>query len=166
MAMNLLRRKKKLVFPLVRVDDRLLHGQVIVGWVQALRLSPVYVACDRILRDPSFAETLRDLIPQGAVGDIISLETASQMWSNGELKNSRPMIVLEHPVDALKLIRLGAPMKTLTLGGMHFREDRIESLPYIFVSEWDRVTLREIRQAGVTIFCQDLPTTKPTPYNG
>lgn len=164
--MNLLRRKKKLVFPLIRVDDRLLHGQVIVGWVQALRLNPVYLACDRILREPALADALRNSIPPGATGDIITLEAAAQMWSNGELKNSRPMIILEHPVDALKLVRLGVPMKILTLGGMHFREERMEFLPYIFISEWDRVTLREIRQAGVTIVCQDLPTTKPTPFNG
>jgi len=165
MVPNLLRRKKKLVFPLVRVDDRLLHGQVIVGWVEALHLNPVLVACDRVLRDPHLADTLRSLIPPGIVGDIVSLEAVAEMWQDGELKNGRPMIVLEHPVDALKLIRSGAPMKTLTLGGMHFREDRIEFLPYIFVSEWDRVTLREIRQAGVTIFCQDLPATKPVPLN-
>ncbi|MFH1010693.1 MAG: PTS sugar transporter subunit IIB [bacterium] len=165
MVPNLLWRKKKLVFPFVRVDDRLLHGQVIVGWVEALHLNPVLVACDRVLRDTPFADTLRSLIPAGTIGDIISLEAAAEMWRNGELKNGRPMIVLEHPVDALKLIRLGVPMKTLTLGGMHFREDRTEFLPYIFISEWDQVTLREIRQAGVSIFCQDLPATKPVPLN-
>jgi PTS system mannose-specific IIB component len=165
MVPNLLPRKKKLVFPLVRVDDRLLHGQVIVGWVQALHLNPVYVACDRILREPALARALRSLIPPGTSGDIITLETAAEIWQNGELKNSRPLLVLEHPVDALKLIRLGAPMKTLTLGGMHFREERVEFLSYIFISEWDRVTLHEIRQAGVNIFCQDLPATKPVPLS-
>ena len=158
-------RKKNLSFPLVRVDDRLLHGQVIIGWGQALRLNRFIVASDRVLRNPVLAGTMRALIPPEMTGDVVSLETAGQQWSQGELNHGRLMIVLEHPVDALRLIRLNAPMKVLTLGGLHFREERVQYLPYIFLSEWDRAALREIRQAGVDIFCQDLPTTKPVPYN-
>lgn len=166
MFLKLALRNKGLVFPLVRVDDRLLHGQVIVGWAQALHLDRLIVASDRVLRDPVLAETMRALIPPEMKGDVVSLETAARKWRQGELNRSRSMIVLEHPVGALKLIRSGAPMKALILGGMHFREDRREYLPYIFLSEWDRAALREILQAGVVVVCRDLPTTRPVPYNG
>jgi mannose/fructose/N-acetylgalactosamine-specific phosphotransferase system component IIB len=67
-------------------------------------------------------------------------------------------------VDALKLMRLGAPIKVLTLGGLHFREGREELLPYVFLSEWDRTTLQELLNLGVKIQCQDLPTSTPIPY--
>ncbi|HEY3294871.1 MAG TPA: PTS sugar transporter subunit IIB [bacterium] len=164
MSLNLLRRKDKLVFPLVRIDDRLLHGQVIVGWGQTLQLCPVLLVSDRVSRDRTLSQTFRLLIPEEQRGDVISLADAAQRWQRGDFKNTRAMLVLETPVDALKLVRLGVPLRELILGGLHFREGREEVLSYIYLSEWDRTTLQELRHLGVKIKCQDLPATKPIPY--
>jgi mannose/fructose/N-acetylgalactosamine-specific phosphotransferase system component IIB len=164
MSLKLLKRKERLVFPLVRVDDRLLHGQVIVGWGQTLQLCPVLLVSDRVARDRMLSQTFRQLIPDEQQGDVITLAEAAQRWLRGEFKDARALLVLEAPVDALKLLQLGVPLKTLILGGLHFREGREEILPYVYLSEWDRTTLLELRNAGVKIRCQDLPATKPVPY--
>jgi len=156
--------KERLVFPMVRVDDRLLHGQVIIGWGQMLGLRPVLLASDRVVKDNSLAETFREIVPPELEGDVITLGEAAERWLRGDFKTSRAMIVVEAPVDALKLLHLGAPLKVLTLGGLHYREDREELLPYIYLSDWDRTTLDEIRRRGVKILCQDLPTAKPVIY--
>jgi mannose/fructose/N-acetylgalactosamine-specific phosphotransferase system component IIB len=164
MNFALLRKKDRLMFPVVRVDDRLLHGQVIVGWGQSLGLRPVLLVSDRVAKDASLSRTFRQLIPEEQQGDIITLTEAAARWKRGDFKNSKALLVVETPVDALKLMRLGAPIKVLTLGGLHFREGREELLPYIFLSEWDRTTLQELRNLGVKIQCQDLPTTTPITY--
>lgn len=156
--------KEKLVFPMVRVDDRLLHGQVIIGWGQMLGLSPVLLASDRVVRDTSLAETYREIMPPELEGNVITVTEAAERWVRGDFKKRHAMIVVEAPVDALKMLHLGAPMKVLTLGGLHYREDREEILPYIYLSEWDRTSLDEIRKKGVKIICQDLPTAKPVIY--
>jgi mannose/fructose/N-acetylgalactosamine-specific phosphotransferase system component IIB len=156
--------KEKLVFPMVRVDDRLLHGQVIIGWGQMLGLRPVLLASDRVVREVSLAETYREIMPPELEGDVISLSAAVEQWLRGDFKDRHALIVVEAPVDALKLLNLGAPMKVLTLGGLHYREDRDEVLPYLYLSDWDRTTLDEIRKRGVRIICQDLPTAKPVVY--
>jgi len=164
MSLTFLRRKDRLVFPLVRVDDRLLHGQVIVGWGQTLQLCPVLLVSDRVSRDRAMSQTFRQIIPEEQKGDVISLTEAAQRWQRGDFKGTRAMLVVEAPVDALKLLRLGAQFKELVLGGLHFREGREELLPYLYLSEWDRTTLEELRNLGVKIRCQDLPATKPVPY--
>jgi mannose/fructose/N-acetylgalactosamine-specific phosphotransferase system component IIB len=164
MNFPLLRRKSRLVFPLVRVDDRLLHGQVIVGWGQTLQLCPVLLVSDRVSRDRSLSQTFHQLIPDEQKGEVISLTEAAQRWIRGDFKDTRAMLVVEAPVDALKLVRLGVPLKELILGGLHFREGRDEVLAYIYLSEWDRTTLQELMNLGVKIRCQDLPATKPIPY--
>ncbi len=156
--------KDRLVFPMVRVDDRLLHGQVIIGWGQMLGLSPVLLASDRVVKEESLARTFRDLIPEELNGDVITLNDAAERWIRGDFKNKRALIVVETPVDALKLLQLGAPLKQLMLGGLHYREDREEILPYLYLSEWDRTNLDELRKRGVKIVCQDLPTAKPVIY--
>jgi mannose/fructose/N-acetylgalactosamine-specific phosphotransferase system component IIB len=164
MNLDILHKKDRTVFPIVRVDDRLLHGQVIVGWGQALGLAPVLLVSDRVSKDESMIRMFRQLVPEELNGDVISLAEAADRWKRGDFKDKRAMLVVESPVDALKLLRLGAPLKALGLGGLHFREGREELLPYLYLSEWDRTTLQEMQNLGVKIFCQDLPATKPLPY--
>ena len=158
------RRKDTLVFPVVRVDDRLLHGQVVVGWGQTLTIAPLLLVSDRVAKDSELSQTFRGLVPPDLEGDILTVTEAAERWLRGEYKNKRAMLVIEAPVDALKMVRLGVPMKVLTLGGLHFREGREELLPYIFLSDWDRTTLQELRGLGVQIRCQDLPGSKPILY--
>ena len=156
--------KERLVFPMVRVDDRLLHGQVIIGWGQMLGLHPLLLASDRVVKDGSLAQTYREIMPPELEGEVITLTEAAERWVRGDFKDKHALIVVEAPVDALKLLHLGAPLKVLTLGGLHYREDREEILPYIYLSDWHRTTLEEIRRRGVKIICQDLPTAKPVIY--
>jgi mannose/fructose/N-acetylgalactosamine-specific phosphotransferase system component IIB len=163
MNLPFLHRKEKFVFPIVRVDDRLLHGQVIVGWGTALSVCPLLLVSDRVAKDAELAHTFRQLIPDEQEGGVVTLSDAAERWLRGDFNAKHAMLVVETPVDALRLVRLGVPMKVLTLGGLHFREGREEVLPYIFLSEWDRTTIRELQNLGVKVICQDLPTSKPVP---
>ncbi|MBU0690482.1 PTS sugar transporter subunit IIB [bacterium] len=159
-------KKDKLQFPLVRVDDRLLHGQVIVGWGSQLSLTGLVLASDRIKSDVAYASALKSIVPPDLDVTIETLASASANWTAKEYNESRIMIVLESAGDALKLFKSGAPLKKLILGGIHFREGSEEFLPYIFLSRWDKVALSELLNQGIRIVCQDLPATKPTPYTG
>ncbi|MBI5059722.1 PTS sugar transporter subunit IIB [candidate division KSB1 bacterium] len=164
MILKLPWQKDKLVYPLVRVDDRLLHGQVIVGWGQTLDLDLLILASDRVVKDEPALRIYAGLIPEEMHGEVLSLTETAERWVRGDLDGKKAMIVVEAPVDALKLFRLGAPLKVLTIGGLHFREEREELLPYVYLSEWDRTTLGELRKEGVKIRCQDLPTAQPVAY--
>jgi mannose/fructose/N-acetylgalactosamine-specific phosphotransferase system component IIB len=164
MTLPWFRRGNSRLFPIVRVDDRLLHGQVVVGWAQALDIAPLLLVSDRVAKDEELSRTFRQLIPGEQRGDILTVNDAAERWLRGDFKGVRAMLVMETPVDVLKMVRLGVPVKVLTLGGLHFREGRDEFLPYVFLSDWDRTTLQELRALGVRIQCQDLPTGKPIPY--
>ena len=166
MKFNFPWQSKKLQFPLVRIDDRLLHGQVVVGWGQQLPLSRFVLASDRLGRDAAYNSALENLIPRDMSATALSLSEAAKRWKQEEFAGQGTMVVLESTGDALKLFKQGAPLKTLTLGGIHFREGSEEYLPYIFLSRWDRLALEELINNGVRVVCQDLPTTKPTPYKG
>jgi mannose/fructose/N-acetylgalactosamine-specific phosphotransferase system component IIB len=137
---------------------------VVVGWGQTLGIAPLLLVSDRVAKDDDLSRTFHQLIPAEQKGEVIAVSDAAERWVRGEFKKTRAMLVVETPVDALKMVRLGVPMKVLTLGGLHFREGREEFLPYVFLSDWDRTTLQELRALGVRIECQDLPTSKPIPY--
>jgi mannose/fructose/N-acetylgalactosamine-specific phosphotransferase system component IIB len=151
---------------MVRVDDRLLHGQVIVGWGHQFELNRLIVASDRIKQDQAYVAAVRSLVPTEIEASVETLQSAADQWRDKSLSESRAMIVLESTGDALKLMTAGAPLKQITLGGLHFREESEELLPYIYLSRWDRVALKELMDHGVRIVCQDLPASKPVPYTG
>lgn len=159
-------KKDKLQFPLVRIDDRLLHGQVIVGWGSQLSLTKFVLASDRVKSDAAYASALTSIVPPEFGVTVETLTNVAAAWNAKEYNDGRIMIVLESTGDALKLVKSGAPLKRLVLGGIHFREGKEEFLPYIFLSRWDRIALTELLNLGVRIACQDLPATKPIPYTG
>lgn len=156
--------KKDRHFPIVRVDDRLLHGQVVVGWGQPLKLAPVILVSDRVAGDETLSRIFYDLVPEEQEGRVLRLAEAAELWKQREFDNRRAMLVLESLTDARALMKTGVSLKQLQLGGLHYREGRREWLPYIFLSEEDCAILSELHQNGVTIECQDLPASKPVPY--
>ena len=153
-------------FPIVRIDDRLLHGQVVVGWASALGLEWLILANDRVVVDKGLSAALKAGSSSDIKIDIIDLDQAAAGFESGEFAKKKSMLVLESPGDALKLVHKGVTLKRLHIGGLHFREGTDELLPYVYLSNWDRMALDEMIQRGVRVTCQDLPSTTPVAYRG
>jgi mannose/fructose/N-acetylgalactosamine-specific phosphotransferase system component IIB len=132
----------------------------------ALNLSPILLASDQIKADDRVAQGFKNLLLDEMQGGVAELSDVAVKWKRGEFKDTRAMIVVETTGDALKLAQLGAPVKDVMLGGLHFREGSEELLPYVYLSNWDRMALNELRERGVRIICQDLPSTPPFVYQG
>jgi len=158
--------RKKSEYPIIRIDDRLLHGQVVVGWVNALALDRLIVANDRLISDVGLCAALKAGAPPDVQVDIMDLDGAVSGMMSGDFASGKSMLVLESPGDVLKLLHKGVTLKRLHIGGLHFREGSDELLPYVYLSNWDRMALDEMIERGVRISCQDLPTTTPVAYRG
>ena len=158
--------RKKTDYPIIRIDDRLLHGQVVVGWAGALGLEWLILAHDRVVATKSLCAALRAGVPPEIQTDVIDLDQAGAALANGDYSTQKSMLVLESPGDVLKLIHKGVTVKSLHIGGLHFREGSDELLPYVFLSNWDRMALDEMIQRGVRVSLQDLPSTNPVAYRG
>ncbi len=158
--------RKKTDFPIIRIDDRLLHGQVVVGWANAMGLERLILANDRVVANKSLTAALRAGVPPEIKTDVVDLDQAVAGLTSGEYAAQKAMLVLESPGDVLKLIHKGVVLKSIHIGGLHFREGSDELLPYVFLSNWDRMALDEMIQRGVRISLQDLPSTTPVAYRG
>lgn len=158
--------RKKSEFPIIRIDDRLLHGQVVVGWAGALDLEWLVLANDRVAENPSLAAAIKAGVPPEVRADIVTFDQAVDGLMNGDYAQKKTMLVVESPGDALRLLHKGVALKKLHIGGLHFREESEELLPYVFLSNWDRMALDEMLERGVRITCQDIPSTTPVAYRG
>ena len=145
---------------LFRVDERLIHGQVVVGWARALRPRRIIVVDDSLSEDVLEQSIYRTGIPEGIDADF---------WSESEAIRALPA-VLRSSERAFVLTADLATMARLTLqvegidevnvGCIHHGGRRV--LPYVRLDEGDDRLIDEMSDRGVRIVARDVPSSAPT----
>jgi PTS system mannose-specific IIB component/fructoselysine and glucoselysine-specific PTS system IIB component len=144
---------------LFRIDDRLIHGQVVVGWGQTLGIEFLVLVDDEVRSNDWEQELYRMGVPPAVKVTFASIAEASDhmpAW----LADKRKGIVLTGDVDSMA--RLSAAtngaVRQVNVGGLHYREGRKERLRYVFLNDAEAEALRGMAAAGVQVTAQDVPT--------
>jgi mannose/fructose/N-acetylgalactosamine-specific phosphotransferase system component IIB len=145
-----------------RVDDRLLHGQVVVAWAGQLRPSRIWVADDRSAADPWQRELLASAAP-GIEVRVVPVATAATAWADEAAARDRAFLVVGSLKAALALVEAGAAVPLFNLGGLHHAPGKTRVNDYIFLDDEDRRCARALLERGVALEVQDVPATRPQP---
>jgi PTS system mannose-specific IIB component len=150
------------VIPVVRVDNRLLHGQVLEAWIPRLKAGRVVVADDEAARNPLVRAAMTLCAPDGLAIDILPLarvDFAALAAAPG------PVLVLVRDVAGLTAAtRSGlnpARAHRLNLGNVHFAAGRVAVSPSVFLSEGVLEALRGLAEAGFEVEARALPGDPP-----
>lgn len=143
---------------LARIDDRLIHGQVVHGWGGALHPTLLVIISDSLRTQPERAELFLFAVPEGAQGRVVSVAEALAPSFRSDVEKERTILLFAGPDEALRLAEGGFPLTDVNLGGLHHAPGRRELLPYVFLDDVDRDRLRALLQRGVTVYAQDLPS--------
>jgi mannose/fructose/N-acetylgalactosamine-specific phosphotransferase system component IIB len=150
---------------LYRIDDRLIHGQVVVGWGQPLNLGFIALVDDEVAESEWEQELYRMGVPPEMDVFFASPESASERlgeWQSDE----RPGILLTGDIDTMRrLIDLCPQVKSVNLGGIHHRAGRNLKLRYVYLSPQEEEALRELQRRGVQVTAQDVPSARPVPLD-
>jgi PTS system mannose-specific IIB component/fructoselysine and glucoselysine-specific PTS system IIB component len=149
---------------LFRIDDRLIHGQVVVGWGQTLGIGFIVLVDDEVRSSDWEQELYRmGVPPQVAVMFASVPEAAEQVaaWQADDRKG----IVLTGDVETMaRLVGVaGAAVPSVNVGGVHYREGRKERLRYVYLNDAEADTLRAIGASGAEVTAQDVPTGTRVP---
>lgn len=140
---------------LARVDERLLHGQVAAGWVPILGVRRILVADDDLAADDWERDLVASAAPPGVEVEVLSLaEAAPRLQEPGE---ERALLLVRRPRGMLALVRAGAPITAVNLGGLHYHEGARRFLDYVFLTPEDIEALAGIVEHHVHVKAQDLP---------
>jgi PTS system mannose-specific IIB component/fructoselysine and glucoselysine-specific PTS system IIB component len=147
---------------LVRLDDRLIHGQVVVGWGQAIG-AHVIVLVDDHVRETEWERELYAMgVPPGMEIVFASVGEAAGALPDWA-RSSRRVIVVVGDVDTLIRLCQAAPDITrVNLGGIHQQAGRVQRLPYVFLTDAEAASLRQLGER-VVVTAQDVPSTAPVP---
>lgn len=142
-----------------RIDDRLIHGQVIVGWCSALPINKLIVCDDEIAGKEWERSLLSMAAPPDLPTEILSIQETVEKVKAGIFSKNLSLILLKSPKVLQKLIDLGITIEKVIIGGIHFQQDRKEYLPYIYLSEGEVNIFKLLMKKGIKFECQDLPTS-------
>jgi mannose/fructose/N-acetylgalactosamine-specific phosphotransferase system component IIB len=143
---------------LFRVDERLIHGQVVVGWGGHLRPGK-YVVVDSMLAESQWEQELYSLgVPAGVDAEYFDPEVARGLLPDWMESDVRTVVLTRDLATMLVLASDGLlDGEEVNLGGLHARKGRDEVLPYLFLDQNDREALEALAAEGVTITAQNLP---------
>ena len=145
---------------LYRVDERLIHGQVVLGWGSELRPGR-YVVVDDALAESEWEQDLYRLsVPAEIEVLFVAVEPARESlagWRSDDVRT----VLLTRDVAAMARLGEGGTLREVevNLGGIHHRAGRREVRPYLFLDDDDRAAVRALVEAGAEVSGRDLPAT-------
>lgn len=149
---------------LIRVDDRLLHGQIICSWVPFVKADSLLVASDEAASDALVSEIISACGCNELSVMVKSVaDTAAYLKGEGGA-SARVMLVVGELRDALRLYELGMRFTSINLGNIHHEDDGRAITPSIIVNDEDEAVLRRLRELGVSIEIRDIPRNESKEY--
>ncbi|MEI6846091.1 MAG: PTS sugar transporter subunit IIB [Candidatus Firestonebacteria bacterium] len=150
---------------LFRIDDRLIHGQVVVGWVNALKADYIIVINEAVARNELQKSLLKMAVPPEIKVDIFSVEDFNYKIDSREILEKRVIILTSNPQDCLRVYEKGFKMEEVNLGGMRHSENKKQFTNCIFLNEQDITAFKKLKEKGVRVQVQMLPADKATDVN-
>jgi mannose/fructose/N-acetylgalactosamine-specific phosphotransferase system component IIB len=147
----------------VRVDDRLIHGQVIVAWRRHLGYDEICIVDDGVRADPFMREVLRMAVPPGIRISVYALEEAipllkapaTMMPPRG--REGKVLLLLKTPQTALSLLKGGVPIPHLNIGNLAGGARSWRAFKSISLGAEHVATLDALAREGVRITFQLTP---------
>ncbi len=144
---------------LCRVDDRLIHGQVVLGWGRPLGLERIVLVDDEVAANEWEQELYRMAVPAGI--EVIFATVASAAGNLGTWhRDARRTALLTGGIEAMATLHAADhdALHRINLGGVHHQPGRTERLPYLYLTDAELTFLRRLASEGAEISAQDVPT--------
>ncbi len=150
-------------FQLFRIDDRLIHGQVVIGWVNFLHSERVILCDDSVAENEWEKELYLSSVPGNLETLIFSTKEFAQKCKSKSLEFSKTIVLVNSPFTIEDLVKQDVKIEQINVGGIHYKSGRKEFLPYLFLNEQEVESFKRLMAQGIRFFCQDVPSAKPIP---
>ena len=143
---------------LARVDDRLIHGQVMTAWLKRYPAKQVIIVDDGVAKDDFMASVLQMAAPTGVKVRVFSCEKVIQLMGKG-IKN--PTILLaKSPITYKRMIDGGLDLTAINIGGMGINETRKTFYKNIAASDEEKEAMKNLLDRGIDVKIQVIPQDK------
>ncbi len=149
---------------LLRVDHRLLHGQVVFSWVSALDPDCILVANDDVVKDELRKTTLKLGKPNGVKLVIKGIEDSIEAINTGKTDKYRLMIVVSNVADAVRLAERAEQIRSINLGGTKAAPGTHQVTRMIYLTDEEEMLLTRAQGKGISVNIQPVPSEASIAY--
>ena len=149
----------------LRIDDRLLHGQVAYSWRSALSYDAIVIVSDEAANDELRKTTIKLCCPDGVKLATRTIEKAKDLLKNPKLSNMKVFVICPNPKTAYSILSLIDERPTINVGGMQSSDGKKLFSKAVYVSEEDIEYLDKLSEDGYDIEIQEVPSTSKHDYN-
>ena len=142
-----------------RIDDRLIHGQVVVGWGQPLNVAFIVVVVDEVAASDWEQELYRMGVPPDMEVRFHSAADAAPLL-DGYRTETRPGILLTGDIATMRSLVEHGGVREVNVGGIHYRAGRTQHLRYVFLTAKEQEELTALATLGAVVTAQDVPAAR------
>ena len=149
---------------LVRVDCRLVHGQVLETWVPHTGANCLLVASDGLDANPFMRSVMEIAVPSSIHVVFRRVDEVAAAVSEIDRKNERAILLCAALSDAVRIFRAGVRFPALNIGNLHFVEGKVEVTPSVYFAPDDFEAVDSLSREGVAVTVRSTPFEAAAPY--
>jgi mannose/fructose/N-acetylgalactosamine-specific phosphotransferase system component IIB len=150
---------------LVRVDNRLVHGQILEAWVPFLQASCIIVVDDRVASDYYCETVIRMAVPREVEVIICGLTEFAETHSFHKGSGRKTIVLFSRVSDALAVYRLGYRFEKLNIGNVYNDNCQLCCTPSVLLSDVDIRDISTLHGEGVKIELRRVPRERPVDFD-
>lgn len=151
---------------LVRVDDRLVHGQVMEGWVPYFKADSIIVASDEVASSSFQRQAIESCSHGNLVVKVAEAKDAIHDICDGRYDTCRVIVLVSGLRDAMRLYEGGVPFTSINIGNLHHLGDARMITKSVYVDKEDEEIIDRFMGLGIAIEIRAVPYEKVVSYKG
>jgi len=142
---------------LARVDDRLIHGEVVTAWIPTFKVTRILIIDDETARDEFNVRVVKALAPAGTKVFVYNVDKAAEKLMVPGVEGERLLLLAKTPTTYNRLVQKGVPLKEVNLGGAGIRGERQPFINNVALNPEEVLACEEMQKAGVRVYYQLVP---------
>lgn len=144
----------------VRVDDRLIHGQVVTQWIRVFSAQKIVVIDNQVAKDKMQKNVLKFAAPPELKISILSVDKAVEVWEKNKFGNLNVFVLFRDVKQIWECHEKGLDFEEISVGQMAVINDRKQIYKQLGLSQSEAQTLLDIEKTGTKMYFQMQPTDK------
>jgi len=150
---------------MIRIDERLIHGQVTMGWARSSSANLILAVNDLVAKDEFQKKVMMMAAPVGATVEIYSIDDVMERFEHNTWPNATILLLLRNPVDMVRLVEKGIKVSKVNVGGVRSPGATIKLTKEVSATPEELAAWKKLDEAGIRIEVQWTPGSGSTVLN-
>ena len=145
---------------LLRIDDRLIHGQVAITWAKDTRISRIIVVSDEVAANPIQKALLSQAAPPDVKANVVTLDKLIEVYFHPIFMSVKVMLLFTNPSDVVTAYKNGVYFNTVNIGGMKFTDGKQMVTHFISVDQTDIDAFKTLDKQDIELEIRKVPSDR------